>query len=384
MTPTRIVIYRDKPKPTPPRWLLPVMLFGLSTCSAPAPTNSAAANPPADAPRSVSVTRVVVRAGDIGFSASGLLVPHEVFAATSDVPGIAVVRVAVHEGAFVARGQILAHLDDTLIRSQLAQQTAVIAQQQVLIRQAQAEAARAQPMAGAGVLSDEAVQGRGFKADTALAQLRVQQAQLRDLQTRAARLMVRAPVAGRVIDRNVKIGDISGSPVPMFTIVPGGTMELQVQMPENRLADLAIGAAADVTLAEGQKLVGRVVTLGTRIDQQSALGAVRLSLAPPAGQPWPVLRPGASGTARFVGRTQAQRAVPEAAVQYDTAGASVVVLGRDDRVRRVAVRTGARGGGFVELIAGPSAGTPILAVSAAFVAEGDRVTPVFAHAPAPR
>lgn len=380
MTGTALVLYRYKRPAPPSRLWLPAVLLALTTCTAPA-APTATRHDTADTgspPRSVRVTRVETRTGDIGLSAPGTLVARQVYAATSDVPGIIVRRVLAQEGAFVAAGQVLAVLDDTLIRSQIAQQAAVIAQQRIAVRQAQAEAARGAPMLGAGVLSGEAVQARRFRADTAIGALHVQEAQMRDLQARAARLLVRAPVGGRVIERNVRVGDLSGSPQPMFTIVPGGTIELQVQVPENRLAALRTGTPAAVTLADGTALDGQVASIGTRIDQQSAQGNVRLRLSPVAGARPVELRPGASGTARFEGTGAAARAVPEAAIQYDTGGASVMVLGRENRVRRVAVRTGTRGGGYVTLVDGPAAGTPVLAAAASFVAEGDRVTPVYA------
>jgi len=363
------------PRRQRPYWLLPIALLATASCK----DAGAPAIARADPARSVRVTHVRTRAGDIGLTASGLLVPHESFAATGDVPGIRVAQILAREGMFVDRGQVLAVLDDTLIRSQIAQQQAVIAQQRTVVRQAQAEAARAQPLDGVGILSAEAVQARGFKADTATAALNVQEAQLRDLRTRAARLQVRAPVAGRVIEATVRVGDVSGSPQPMFTIVPGGTIELQVQVPESRLAQLRPGMPAAVTLADGTLLDGRVVSLGTRIDRQSAQGDVRLGLRPVAGAAWVQLRPGASGTARFAGAGRAASAVPEAAVQYDTGGASLMVLDTGNRVHRVPIRTGTRDGGFVTLVDGPPPGTPVLAASAAFVTDGDPVTPVFAR-----
>jgi HlyD family secretion protein len=39
-------------------------------------------------------------------------------------------------------------------------------------------------------------------------------------------------------------------------------------------------------------------------------------------------------------------------VRYDADGASVMVVGADDRLARVPVTTGQRGGGYVELLTG--------------------------------
>jgi HlyD family secretion protein len=69
-------------------------------------------------------------------------------------------------------------------------------------------------------------------------------------------------------------------------------------------------------------------------------------------------------------------AVPEAAVSYDGNGASVTVIEAGDKVRRVAVKTGARGGGMIELTQGPQAGARVLTGSQDFVLDGEKVQPV--------
>ena len=68
-------------------------------------------------------------------------------------------------------------------------------------------------------------------------------------------------------------------------------------------------------------------------------------------------------------------AVPEAAVRYDADGASVMVVGPDNRVHRVVVQTGQRGGGLVQLVKGPPVGSRIVQNAAAFLLDGDLVKP---------
>ncbi|HEY8003025.1 MAG TPA: efflux RND transporter periplasmic adaptor subunit, partial [Phenylobacterium sp.] len=75
---------------------------------------------------------------------------------------------------------------------------------------------------------------------------------------------------------------------------------------------------------------------------------------------------------------------PETAVRYDADGASVMVVGPDNRVKKAPVTTGQRGGGLVQLIKGPPAGTRIVLNAAAFLLDGDLVKPQDAAAPAVR
>jgi HlyD family secretion protein len=68
-------------------------------------------------------------------------------------------------------------------------------------------------------------------------------------------------------------------------------------------------------------------------------------------------------------------AAPETAVRYDADGASVMVVGPDNRVKHYPVVTGQRGGGYVQLIKGPPAGSRIVENAAAFLLDGDLVKP---------
>jgi HlyD family secretion protein len=62
-------------------------------------------------------------------------------------------------------------------------------------------------------------------------------------------------------------------------------------------------------------------------------------------------------------------------VRYDAEGASVMVVGPDDRVERVPVTTGQRGGGYVELVTGPAAGVRVVERAGAMLVPGDFIRP---------
>jgi HlyD family secretion protein len=70
--------------------------------------------------------------------------------------------------------------------------------------------------------------------------------------------------------------------------------------------------------------------------------------------------------------------LPEKAVQFEASGPLVTVIGADNRAKRVPVRTGARGGGFVELLKGPSPGTRVALGGGAFLLDGDLVAQTLA------
>ncbi len=210
--------------------------------------------------RTVSVAQTVLRPMSGTFTASGLLIPREEAAVGSELSGFAVQHVLVEEGANVKKGQILARLDAGLLKSKLAQASANVTQ-------AKAQAA-----------------------------VRVAQAQLNDLRTQSNRMVIRAPVAGTVLERNVRPGEVSAAGQPLFRIARDGLIELDAEIPEDQLAQLTVGTKAQVFLPSGHQASGSVRLVSPRVDPQTKLGRLRV-----AHQVTP--RPGAElerPTVRFV------------------------------------------------------------------------------------
>lgn len=326
--------------------------------------------------RAVNVVTLEPRVLAGAIAASGPLIPREEAAVAPEVTGFRVARVLVEEGAYVRQGQTLAQLDPALLEAQIAQQSALAQQAQVQAERAAAEAARVQGLDAQGVLSAEDVQGRQFAARAAQANAVAQQAALRDLRTRQAKLSVTAPVAGLVLERAVRPGDLAaGGATPWFRIARDGEIELEAQLAEADLARVRSGQQVTVELTGGARVQGTVRLVEPAIDAQTQLGAVRIRL--PAH---PQVRAGGFARAIFAGSAAPVLAAPESAIRYDADGASVMVVDPDNRVRQVAVKTGARGGGWVELVSGPPAGSRVLQRAASLVLPGDVVKPVQAQA----
>ncbi|HEY5105674.1 MAG TPA: efflux RND transporter periplasmic adaptor subunit [Caulobacteraceae bacterium] len=322
--------------------------------------------------RAVSVVDVEPREIEGGLIASGQLVPREDVAIFPQISGYRVARVLVDVGAWVKAGQPMAQLDDTLLRAQMAQQTALAAQQAVLADQAQTQAARVKGLDGEGLLSQEQIDTRRFAARSARAQANAQQAAAQDLRTRDGLMIVRAPCSGLVIERNVRIGDEGGAgTTPWYRIARDGQVELAADVGEDALAKLRPGGSARVTLADGTQAIGIVRLVGPALDASTKLGKVRISLPVRSD-----IRAGGFAEATFLGAARSALAVPETAVRYDANGASVMLVDANDRVSRAPVTTGQRGGGYVELITGPPDGSRVVEKAAAMLVPGDYVHPV--------
>ena len=224
-----------------------------------------------------------------------------------------------------------------------------------------------------GVLSQEEIDTRRYAAQSAHAQADAQAAAANDVRTRETLMTVRAPYSGLIIERNVRAGDMGGGTTPWFRMAKDGQVELMADLSEDALGKVHVGDAARVTLADGVEVPGKVRIVSPGIDPQTKLGRVRISL--PVR---PDVRAGGFARAVFLGATRSGSAVPETAVRYDADGASVMVVGADDKVSRVPVTTGARGGGWVELLTGPPSGSRVVEKVSSMLVPGDTVKPVSA------
>lgn len=330
----------------------------------------------AERARTVRVAPVELRVLEGGVVSSGQLVSREEAAVSAEVTGFRVARVLADVGDVVSAGQVLVQLDDALIRSQIDQQAALLAQAEVAARQAASQAARVRDLEGTGALPQEQIDQRRFEAESRQAAVRAQAAQLADLRTRAAKLLVRAPVGGVILERTVRPGDMSGAGgQPMFRIARDRMVELSAQVAESALASIRPGSSAAVMLPDGRRIQGTVRMVSPAVSTETKLGEVRVALPVQPG-----LRPGGYGSAAFSGAGAPALAAPETAVNYTADGATVMVVGQGNKVSEVKVRTGRRANGYVELLSGPPAGALVLVGSSSFVLEGDVVRPVRADA----
>lgn len=307
--------------------------------------------------RKVSVGGVETRPLGGGVEASGLLVSREEAAVGSELSGYRVARLYADEGDYVRAGQPLAQLDDTLLRAQIDQQAAVTAQ-------AQAEAKRVAGLDGQGVLSQEQIETRRYTA-------KAQEAALKELRTRAARMTITAPVGGLVLQRGVQPGQIAGGgTTPWFSIAREGLVELDAEVNEADLAGIRVGQPVQVTLPGGQSVSGAVRLISPRVDSANRLGKVRVRLPVRSD-----LRPGGFGRAVFGATGATVTAVPEAAIRYEADGLYLMTIDGANRAHQVPIKVGRKGGGWAQLVQGPPAGTRVVLGGASFVTDGDVIRP---------
>ncbi len=349
---------------------LPLMAaLALAGCNKPKPKTTAEQNA-----RAVRVVALGAHPITGALAASGDLMPREEAAVLPEVGGYRVSKVLVDVGDTVKKGQTLVELDPALIQAQLAQAEANVAQAQANAAQATDQATRVKDLDNAGVLPQEAIDQRRFQAKASQASAAAQSAALKDLRTRLSKLQVTSPVSGVILERTVRPGDMSAlSGTPWFRLARDNEIELAAQLSEDDLAKIHPGQRAEVSLPSGLTVEGTVRLVSPQVDNTTKLGVVRIHL--PVNRD---IRAGGYARAVFTEVSGQTLAAPETAIRYDADGASVMVVGPDNRVKHYVVQTGQRGSGYVQLIKGPPAGSRIVQNAAAFLLDGDLVKPATA------
>jgi RND family efflux transporter MFP subunit len=284
-----------------------------------------------------------------------------------------VTTVYVEAGDHVKQGQVLAHLNNSVLEPQVTNLEAALDQARAEADLAEAEYQRARAVGSSGALSAEETQRRKSSAVTAAAHVKVAAAQLAEAKARLARADVRAPANGIILTRSVEVGQTAmPGGEALFRLSKDGETELRGQVAEQDLPLLKVGQLVDVKLTGMSKVYqGRIRLLGAVIDPATRLGTAKVSLTPD-----PNLRPGAFARAE-VTVSNAERAVlPQTAVLNDDKGSYVLIVNSQGKVERRAVRVTGMVPSGVTVAEGLNPKDQIVTSAGAFLQVGETVKPV--------
>jgi HlyD family secretion protein len=248
-----------------------------------------------------------------------------------------VLQVYVDAGDWVTQGQILVSVD----RSVQTQQAAALEAQTNVARAdlqlAQNELDRAMQLVERGFVSKADVERKTANRDAARARVNVANAQLAETRARNARLDVRAPVSGYVLERNVETGQtVSAGSGILFRIAKDGQLELQARLSEDDLAQITVGITASVTpVGVDRVFEGNIWQISPMIDAQSRQGMARIAL--PFDK---ALRPGGFASVEIKSGEMKAPVLPESAVQTGRNGSFVYIVGKNNKVQQRPVKVG--------------------------------------------
>lgn len=248
-----------------------------------------------------------------------------------------VLQVYADAGDWVSQGAILVSVDRSVQAQQAAALEAQIGVARADLQLAQNELDRAMQLVERGFISKADVDRKTATRDATRARVNVANAQLAETRARNARLDVRAPVSGYVLERNVETGQtVSAGSGILFRIAKDGQLELQAKLSEDDLAQVDVGIAATVTpVGTDRVFSGNIWQISPMIDAQSRQGMARVAL--PFDK---ALRPGGFAAVEIKSGVVTAPVLPESAVQTGPNGSFVYVVGKDNKVKQRPVKVG--------------------------------------------
>jgi HlyD family secretion protein len=290
-------------------------------------------------------------------------------------------RVLVEPGDWVAAGQVLATVDRRVQAEQTAQMAAQIQMAEADARVAQTNLDRAQKLVSRGFISQADIDQKTATRDAAVAKVRLSKAQHGEMAARMGRLDIRSPTAGLVLTRSVEAGQIVGNGSPaLFTVAEKGELELRARVAESDMARLGVGRPSEVTpVGSTRAFPGAIWQLSPVIDPTTRQGFARIALKYD-----PALRPGGFASATIESGAVDAPLLPESAVQSDTQGNFVYVIGTGDKVERRQVKTGQVSDAGIAILGGLAGNERVVFSAGAFLNAGDKVIPVCASPVAAR
>jgi RND family efflux transporter MFP subunit len=282
-------------------------------------------------------------------------------------------RVFVDAGQWVEQGQVLVSIERSVQIQQIAGQDAQIGVARADLQLAQNELERALKLVDRGFISKADVDRKTAARDSARARLRVAEAQLGELRARTARLDIRAPVGGYILERNVEPGQtVSAGSGILFRMAQGGQLELQAQLSEADLAVVSVGVSASVTpVGTDQVFTGQIWQISPLINADSRQGIARIAL--PFDN---ALKPGGFASVEIKAGATTAPVLPESAVQNDKEGNFVYLVGKGNKVERRPVKTGSVSANGIPIIEGLDGTERVVLFAGGFLNPGETVNPV--------
>jgi membrane fusion protein, multidrug efflux system len=267
-----------------------------------------------------------------------------------------IVRLNFDDGAYVARGQVIAVLET-------ATQNAQLAQAQARAREANQQLDRLEALRSRGFATRSAVDAQVALAGQASAQAAEARAGIADR-------VVRAPFGGWVSLRNISAGAVVSAGTEIVTVSDVSRIKLDFAVPETLLSRVRPGQPILAVAAAypDQPFRGTIDTVDPVLNPQTRAATVRAVLANGDRR----LKPGMLLTVAIEAQSRTSPAVPELAIVGEGERSFVFTV-ENGKAKRLPVRTGLRQNGMVEIVEGLRAGQRVVTEGVVKIAEGQTV-----------
>jgi RND family efflux transporter MFP subunit len=255
-------------------------------------------------------------------------------------------------GSKVKAGEVLAEIDTPQVDQELSQAKATLNQAQAALDLSKANYVRAHDLLQRRVIAQQDFDAAESDYRSKDATVSADAAAVSQLQALEDFKIVRAPFAGVVTARNTDIGQIvtSGSGRALFTLAQISPLRIYANVPETMAGYVQEGGPATINFPgfPGQKFSGKVVRTAGAIDPTSRTLLTEIDVANESGQ----LFPGAYSPVHLETEGPKSLLVPSNSLLFRSEGASLGIVGPDNRVHIKKIKIGRDLGGELEIVSG--------------------------------
>ena len=316
----------------------------------------------------VAVEKVRSQAIASSISATGTVAAWQEATIGAETSGLKLTEVLVGEGDPVRAGDVVARLDASVLKAQLAEQKAAVDQAQATLDTAVSAAGRADRLLASKAISAEAAEEKTTAVKTGRAAVAQAEAAADRLQAQFDQATIRAPFDGIVSNRPAVAGSIVQAGTELMKIIRDGRLEVGVLVPEKDLPAISVGQAAKVIDASGRTFAGSVSSIAQTVSSTTRLATVYVGLGAGSG-----LKPGMFARVSIAGAASQRLSVAEAALVWQDGKPMVFVVDAAGKAGARLVRVGGHQNGRVAIEDGLSEGDSVVVAGAGFLSDGNLV-----------
>jgi membrane fusion protein, multidrug efflux system len=303
----------------------------------------------AEKDRFPSVSEAIVEAVDLKeeIRASGDLNARLHTTIAAEVAG-RITGIAVDEGASVKKGAVVIEIDPERRRLELAAGRAQLSQAQANYTNARRQTERIRKLRDQNVSSDQKLEDAETALTLAKSRVDAERAALGVTERVLADASVTAPFAGMIARRSVQLGEFVQPGKPLVELVALDPLEVVFSLTELDTERVRMGQKIEVSVGAFPDRVfeGDVTFISPTVDPATRTLRIKAEIDNDEGH----LRPGLfTRVSLGVAPRSGVVMVPEEALIQRSEGAVLFKIGAENRVKRIAVTTGAHDAGRVEV-----------------------------------
>lgn len=304
----------------------------------------AAEEAPAAAPASPVAVQIgqenVVRATSgtlvVGPILSGELQPRLDATIRAELGG-SILAVGVDEGQSVSRGTLLARIETRTLDDVRQSAVSAVRNAESQLALAQREAERTATLVKAGAVAARELDLVQSNVTAVEAQLADARSRLASAERQLGDAIVRSPISGIVLTRDVNVGDVVSPGTPLFIVIDPSSMRLEANVPSDDLSQLRAGATVEFTVrGYDRPFTGKIERIAPQADAATRQVPIFVSIPNPGGR----LVSGLFAEGRVVAQSATGVVVPVNAI--NTTGEPWALRVTDGKTERVALTLGLR------------------------------------------